>query len=375
MAVYPVTFAIKAPAATCSRSDRLYYLDNLRVVLTIAVIAHHVGQAYGPTGGFWPIQDAARSDLLGPFFTINRSFGMSLFFLIAGYFMVRSYDAHGPRSFVRSRLTRLGLPLVTFMLIATPVIWIWAAPPESQGAGLPEPNALHLWFVQHLLIYSLCYAGLRVLLSRRPPATTAPTRLAPPGTLAIVLFALGLGLVSATVRTWSPIDDWRNLFGFLRVAFADVPRDLSFFVIGAMAYRHQWLANYSPQAGRAWLVIGLVLGAWWYLFILSGLAARPLSAAAQGLGYAIWESLLCCGMCIGLLVVFRDKLNAQTPLTAELGRSQYLAYVIHILPVLALEGMLLTVAAPALVKFLFVSAAATVLTFSLSSWLRRPLRL
>jgi hypothetical protein len=30
-----------------SDKPRLYYLDHLRVVLTVLVIAHHVGQAYG----------------------------------------------------------------------------------------------------------------------------------------------------------------------------------------------------------------------------------------------------------------------------------------------------------------------------------------
>lgn len=32
-------------------SNRLIFFDKLKVVLMVAVIAHHVGQAYGPTGG------------------------------------------------------------------------------------------------------------------------------------------------------------------------------------------------------------------------------------------------------------------------------------------------------------------------------------
>ncbi|HOG46891.1 MAG TPA: hypothetical protein PLJ35_03290 [Anaerolineae bacterium] len=44
-------------------TKRLYYLDNLRVALTVLVIAHHVGQAYGPTGGYWPVQEVARAPL------------------------------------------------------------------------------------------------------------------------------------------------------------------------------------------------------------------------------------------------------------------------------------------------------------------------
>ncbi len=33
-------------------SGRQYYLDNLKVWLTVLVIFHHAGQAYG-TGGGW----------------------------------------------------------------------------------------------------------------------------------------------------------------------------------------------------------------------------------------------------------------------------------------------------------------------------------
>lgn len=62
---------------------------------------------YDPTGVEWPISEAARTLVFGPFFTANRSFGMSLFCLIAAYMMVRSYNAHGPHHFVISRLTRL----------------------------------------------------------------------------------------------------------------------------------------------------------------------------------------------------------------------------------------------------------------------------
>jgi len=85
-------------------TKRLYYLDNLRVAATVLVIAHHVSLAYGPTGAWWPILEAAHAPVLGPFLAVNRSFGMELFFMIAGYFTVMSCDARGPRAFLRNRV-------------------------------------------------------------------------------------------------------------------------------------------------------------------------------------------------------------------------------------------------------------------------------
>ena len=101
--------------------NRLFYIDNLRVAITILVIAHHVGQAYGPTGGYWPVQGAARAALLGPFFTVNRSFLMSLFFMISGYFMVFADERSGQAAFVKSRLIRLGVPFLVYSIVMVPL--------------------------------------------------------------------------------------------------------------------------------------------------------------------------------------------------------------------------------------------------------------
>lgn len=359
------------------RSDRLYFLDNLRVFATCAVIAHHVGQAYGPTGGAWPIGETVRAAVLGPLFTVNRSFGMSLFFLIAGYLMVRSYDAHGPRTFVVGRLTRLGIPLLVFMLLSVPVMALLGTAPAENGSilGLPQPDALHLWFVQHLLIYSLCYAGIRFVQARRSSPRPTRTEAAPiPSGASIVLFALALALTSAVVRVWFPIDYWLTP-GFVRVAFADVPRDLSFFVIGALACRHDWLRRFPSRAGYAWLMAGLLLGALWCVYVLMSPAPVSIPSGAAGLPFAVWESLLCVAMCIGLVVLFRDWADVRTPWLAEFSRSQYLAYVLHIAPVLALQAAALTLPISPLAKFLLVTVLAVPLTFLLASLLRRPLKM
>jgi peptidoglycan/LPS O-acetylase OafA/YrhL len=117
-------------------SQRLFFFDNLRVFAMAMVIAHHVGQAYGPTGGWWPIQEPARAEVLGAFFMVNRSFGMSLFFMIAGYFTVMSCDRYGPRAFVKNRLARLGIPTLVFGLVM-----IALHHSRVPRAGIPGPAA------------------------------------------------------------------------------------------------------------------------------------------------------------------------------------------------------------------------------------------
>jgi glucan biosynthesis protein C len=240
--------------------------------------------------------------------------------------------------------------------------------------GLPEPNALHLWFVQHLLIYSLCYAGIRVYLARRSRPLPIIKQAPIPGNVTIVLFALALAVVSAIVRIWFPIDYWLNPL-FIRIAFADVPRDLSFFIIGALAYRHDWLRRYPTRTGYAWLAAGLLLGAFWYVYALTSPQPVAIPTGLAGLPYAIWESLLCCAMCIGLTVFFREVANVRTRVSAELGRGQYLAYVIHIAPVMALQAIALAWPIAPLAKFALVTLVAVPLSFMLASLLRHPLKM
>jgi peptidoglycan/LPS O-acetylase OafA/YrhL len=377
----------------------LYFLDNLRIALTILVIAHHVGQAYGPTGGGWPIQELARARILGPFFTVNRSFFMSLFFLISGYLMVMSYDRSRPGAFVKARLRRLGVPLVTFFfLIIAFVQYVGHRAsgdlgPMSFGryyldhylglAGNPEMNFGHLWYVEHLLIASLCYAALRTIWRRSPvvrpptvgglaPDGGSPLPAKPPGNLTIMLFALVLACASATVRHWYPIDRWMGFLVLIQVAFADVPRDLSFFILGAIAYRRQWFLSLPERTGRTWLLVGITLAGLWYAYSLGLRQILPISGAAMGIVYPIWEALLCCGMCIGLLYWFRERLNHQTWWSKAMAEGQYAAYLFHVPVVVLIQYAVANIALPPFSKFLFVTAVGVPLTFLLAHGIRQP---
>ena len=60
--------------------NREYYLDNLKVFLTVLVIFHHAGQAYG-NGGGWAYQPSNPDEFLPwiwHFFSVNAGFFMGL---------------------------------------------------------------------------------------------------------------------------------------------------------------------------------------------------------------------------------------------------------------------------------------------------------
>ena len=85
---------------------RLLYLDNLKVCLTVLVIFHHAGQAYGDGGGwaYTPSNPAEVMPWIWHFFSVDAAFFMGLFFLISGYFVPASYDKQGASVFVQKKL-------------------------------------------------------------------------------------------------------------------------------------------------------------------------------------------------------------------------------------------------------------------------------
>jgi len=147
---------------------------------------------------------------------------------------------------------------------------------------------------------------------------------------------------------------------------------LSFFVLGAVAYRRQWFLGLSNSAGRIWLAVGVALAVLWYAYSLGLRQVLPISKATMGVVYPIWESLLCCGVCIGLLALFRERLNYQGRWTKAMADGQYAAYLFHVPVVVLIQFAIMDIALPPFAKFLLVTAVGVPVTFLLAHWIRRP---
>lgn len=135
---------------------RLLYLDNLKVCLTVLVIFHHAGQAYGD-GGAWaytPSNPAEVMPWIWHFFSVNAAFFMGLFFLISGYFVPASYDKQGASIFVQKKLIRLGIPLLVMGGLL------------SVLSGKLEIG--HMWYIESLLVFCLIYALIRLICKLSP---------------------------------------------------------------------------------------------------------------------------------------------------------------------------------------------------------------
>jgi hypothetical protein len=142
-----------------------------------------------------------------------------------------------------------------------------------------------------------------------------------------------------------------------------------------VAYRHQWLTRFPTKAGMVWLGIGLALVGLWYAYDPWLYNALHVSETLNDIMEPFWESFLCLGMCIGLTVLFRERANVQARLTKWLAQAQYATFIVHIVPVMGFQALLVGLLAPPLAKFALVTLAAVPVSFLIGGLIRRPLRL
>lgn len=270
-------------AETRQPGARLAYVDNLRVFLISLVVLHHLSITYGAPGGWY--YDEVQTDqlpqaafaLLALFVSCNQAFFMGPFFFVSAVFTPASCDRKGPGRFLVDRLVRLGIPLLVYILIFDPLMrYSLATSLYGFEGGLLDYLGLQLerfrgfgfgplWFVEVLLIFSGVYLFVRWL---RPATVDTPTSAArAPGNLALLLFGIGLGLVSFGLRVWLPVG-WS--FEPLNLQLPFFPQYIALFMAGLAAGRRGWLETIPDAAGRlwGWVAAGSILA--WVLKRLPG---------------------------------------------------------------------------------------------------------
>jgi glucan biosynthesis protein C len=89
------------------------------------VLSMHSAVTYSNQGGWYYLEKRELSKPVLFFFvsyqSFLQSFFMSLLFFIAGYFVPVSYDKKGPASFLKSRVFRLGWPILLYTFILGPL--------------------------------------------------------------------------------------------------------------------------------------------------------------------------------------------------------------------------------------------------------------
>ncbi len=324
---------------------RLLFIDNIRWLMIVFVVLIHLNCTYGNIGRWYyhesGVMDIFSWSVFGTFDAGTQAYFMGLLFFIAGYFVPGSYDKKGFGRFLRDRMIRLGIPTLIFMVILEPLTRLIM---DACNHSLPSSLGLWyskyiisfdfisgsgpLWFAFALLIFSGIYALLRLLFKPYNAMKVKESVL-----ISHMRIMVLIGLISCftfLVRLTQPIGT-----AFFNMQLCNFIQYIILFTLGIIAYRRNIIFNLPFQLSIRWFNLALwaglpLLG----VIVFLGGAYRDFTPFAGGFHwqaaiYAVWESFVGIGVCLGLLVLFRDGYNIQGKLSRFLAENAFAVYVFH----------------------------------------------
>jgi len=361
---------------------RLLFIDNLRWSMIILVLSMHASDTYSPFGGWYYTDRPPLSQGELIFFATWQSFlqgfFMALLFFVAACFTPASYDRKGPASFLRDRFIRLMVPTLLYVFAIGPLTEYYVSRSWTGGGGFVRQWLEHLidgewmsgtgpmWFCVVLFGFSLFYAGGRWVRDRlgagRPPAIKAsisPTE--------CVAFILTMAVLAFVVRIVVRSD--RSI---LNVHPGDLPQYFLTFAAGILLARGTWLEDGLARGAPVLAVGSLASAAGLWIFMVEWGSRFPADVARMSGGFnplsalkCLWEALVCVGMSLLLLGLYRRRFDSQGPLARLLSENAFAVYLFHP-PILIVIAILMHgFSAPGPWKAALLTVLAAVASFSL----------
>ncbi|WP_422373264.1 acyltransferase family protein [Hoeflea sp.] len=166
------------PDGTGSGLPRLHHWDFARALYLALGIPFHAAVIYSLSHE-WAVGSPDKSQALTWLADFLHTFRMPGFFLLAGLFSMMLIERKGAWAWLRTRLFRLGLPLISATVLILPVqiaisglagVLNGAIPLSGLGEHLAgqltrfgEPWISHLWFLWVLIAYCIGLAVLQLL--------------------------------------------------------------------------------------------------------------------------------------------------------------------------------------------------------------------
>ena len=169
----------------------------------------------------------------------------------------------------------------------------------------------------------------------------------------------------------------------LNVHPGDLPQYILMFAAGSFGYRGNWMLGVAERSCIRWGLLALSLSAPLFaaLVLFGGGLHGDTALYAGGFnlvsaGKCLWEALVCVGMGLVMLAVYRRHFDAQGPVAKWLSDNAFGVYLIH--PPILIGFALLLHALPlfALTKALLLTMLAAIGSLAVSALILRksPLR-
>ncbi len=347
--------------------DRHRALDNLRVFVIFLVVLLHAAlsyMAYAPE--WWYVLDPRRSLFFTGLVLVIDVPIMLIMFFLAGYFTYASLAKRGPRTFLKDKLVRIGLPWIFGVLVLAPpttyliyysrkvpiTFWtFWRM--EFWGRAFQQSvygylGVLFLFFVLTALVFALSQR----FATWKPEVKIANRPL-------LGAFLLITATASLLLSLAYPLDLWSHIY-LLAFQPARVPLYVGYFALGLLAHQRGWFTEqgYTPSVAR-WLPLCLVSGLVYLGWRLTPVA-QPLFAKVVT---ALLFNVFCFTSLLASLAVFRAWFGGESAFWRSQARNSYGVCYLHplILYPLALAFVPLPLS-------IFLKAPAITLLAYLASW-------
>jgi glucans biosynthesis protein C len=372
------------------KKERFVYIDNLRLLVIILVVMLHLGVTYSGFGS-WSYTEGAKLDIFstivfGYSMSYTQGFFMGFLFLISGFFTPGAYDRKGFIRFLKDRFIRLGIPTLIFMLFVSPfkdyvvmdLDWItpkpefldyyWRYLSSFEFVSSTGP----LWFALALLIFSCIYACIRLILqliAQKSQQAEKP-RLKEIRTIHVILLILLISVGAFCIRLIQPIDT-----SILNMQLCYFSQYIILFTVGIYAYRNNWFSSIPYQFGQKWFLTAMLGGIIpWTIIMVGGGALEGLYVYKGGMNwqsaaFALWESYISVSMAVGLITLFREKLNRQNKLFKTLSDNAFSVYLFHTPIIIYISLLLKEVTLPPLLKCLLLIVICIPVCFTISHFM------
>jgi surface polysaccharide O-acyltransferase-like enzyme len=189
----------------------------------------------------------------------------------------------------------------------------------------------------------------------------------------VLIAALFLSLFTFTTRLIFPIGS-----SVMNMQLCFFPQYILLFILGIFISRKNLLLSIPYRMGIKWFRYTLIFGTiFWFMMLLIGeIPSKGFEAFEghftwQSAAYSTWESFFCFGVCIGLIVLFREKFNRQGQIGKFLSANAFGVYVLHA-PILIFISMLFKdITLYPFLKYLVVIAITVPACFLASFFLRK----
>lgn len=379
--------------------NRLLFFDMVRDLAMVSVVIYHAVGAYATVAPYWAVHDGV-SMVADGIRLVFDVFMMPVFFFVAGYFALTSYQRKGAWIFLKGKFRQLGFPWALGILVVIPIVLHQGAE-KASTTQTPVPfwefwfdylqrlghvqigprtldNQMHFWFLSVLISFFIVFALWRVIASQKRKDESAITP--PASTTAILKTLIVVSALTAVacfaVLLLVPSVSWVKVDLLLEFQPTSLVLYAAYFVLGILAYSGQWFANNQfPGRLSIWIPIGIGLTA---AFLVVGRGEFSNSATPDPIsplvlfGFAGVRTFLCLAFLVTFISFSVQYGSRPSKLVQNLADHSYNIYLVHVFFVVAFQDVLiLWQGGPPLVKVAIVTLAVLPISYGVSKLMKR----